>query len=91
MQAVGGSGITVQAAGFGKDGKADHGASWRFVADLADLSKAYHIVGPGQSGHMKSQWYNDQVDDWVQGDFHETVLDGEVKNGHTLILKAGRQ
>lgn len=90
-QAIGGSNVTVQAAGFKEDGTADHGASWRFVADLADLSKAYHTVGPGQSGHVKSQWYNDQVDDWVQGDFHETVLEGEVENGHTLILKAGRQ
>lgn len=87
-QPVGGSGITVQAASFKDDGSANHGASWRFVADLDDLSKAYHIVGPGQSGHMKSQWFHDQADDWVRGDFHETVLDGVVKDGNVLTLEA---
>lgn len=87
-QPVGGSGITVQAASFKDDGSANHGASWRFVADLDDLSKAYHIVGPGQSGHVKSQWFHDQADDWVRGDFHETVLEGNVKDGHVLTLEA---
>lgn len=87
-QPVGGSGITVQAASFKDDGSANHGASWRFVADLDDLSKAYHIVGPGQSGHVKSQWFHDQADDWVRGDFHETLLQGEVKDGHVLTLEA---
>lgn len=89
-QPVGGSNVTVQANAFKSDGTADHGASWRFVADLDDLSKAYHIVGPGQSGHMKSKWFHDQADDWVNGDFHETVLDGEIKDGSTLLLKASR-
>lgn len=87
-QPVGGSGITVQAASFKDDGSANHGASWRFVADLDDLSKAYHIVGPGQSGHVKSQWFHDQADDWVRGDYHETVLIGDVKDGHVLTLEA---
>ncbi|MDW0110132.1 penicillin acylase family protein [Sporosarcina aquimarina] len=87
-QPVGGSGITVQAASFKDDGSANHGASWRFVADLDDLSKANHIVGPGQAGHMKSQWFHDQADDWVRGDFHETQLQGDVKDGHVLTLEA---
>lgn len=85
---IGGSNITVQAAGFGEDGKVDHGASWRFVADLADLNEAYHIVGPGQSGHMKSEWYHSQVDDWAEGNYHTTVIDGDIKEGYELILKA---
>ncbi len=87
-QPVGGSGVTVQAASFKSDGSANHGASWRFVADLGDLSKAYHIVGPGQSGHLKSEWFHDQADDWVNGDYHETATDGTVQNGHVLTLKA---
>lgn len=57
---IGGSNITVQAAGFAADGSVDHGASWRFVADMKDLSSAHHIVGPGQSGHMKSKWFHNQ-------------------------------
>ncbi|WP_255472958.1 penicillin acylase family protein [Planomicrobium sp. CPCC 101079] len=82
---IGGSNITVQAAASDAEGNVDHGASWRFVADLSDLSSAYHIVGPGQSGHMKSAYFHDQVDDWVEGRYHETVLTGDAK-GSTLIL-----
>ena len=88
-QAIGGSNVTVQAAAFKADGTVDHGAPWRYVADLADLSTAHHIVSPGQSGHMKSEWFHDQVDEWVNGEFHETILIGEVENGSMLILKAG--
>lgn len=85
---IGGSNITVQAAAFKGDGTVNHGAPWRFVADLEDLSKAYHIVGPGQSGHMKSAWFQNQVDDWVVGNFHETVLAGEMEEGYVLKLSA---
>jgi len=83
---VGGSNITVMATAFEEDGSVDHGAAWRFVADLADLSSAHHIVGPGQSGHMKSNWFHSQVEDWVNGDYHETVVKGEIVDGHRLLL-----
>lgn len=80
-----GSGVTVQAAGFKVDGTVNHGASWRFVADLNDLSKTYHLVGPGQSGHLKSDHYNDQLQAWADGTYHET----KIKNvkGEKLTLK----
>ena len=82
--AVGGSGVTVQAAAFTEDGTVNHGGSWRFVADTADLTKSYHLVGPGQSGHVKSEWYNDQIEDWVKGIYHET--DMKLVEGHQLWL-----
>lgn len=82
--AVGGSSVTVQAAAFTEDGIVDHGASWRFVADTNDLTKSYHIVGPGQSGHVKSEWYQDQLEDWVNGNYHETSL--TQAEGDQLIL-----
>lgn len=84
---VGGSNITVQAAAFTDSGEVNHGASWRFVADLSDLSKAYHIVGPGLSGHMKSDFFHNQVDKWAEGDFHETRITGDVE-GSVLTLVA---
>ena len=83
---IGGSNISVQAAGFTEDGSVDHGASWRFVADLQDLSSAHDIVGPGQSGHMKSKWFHNQVNDWAEGDYHETVINGDIQDSHTLTL-----
>ncbi|MFS0782128.1 penicillin acylase family protein [Bacillus sp. 1P06AnD] len=79
-----GSAVTVQAAGFEPDGTVDHGASWRFVADLQDLSQSYQLVGPGQSGHVKSKWYQDQMEDWVNGKYHTTKLN-EAK-GEQLTL-----
>lgn len=89
-QAIGGSNITVQAAAFKENGTVSHGAPWRFVADLSDLSKTYQIVGPGQSGHMKSKWFHDQAENWVNGEFNETVLEGDVEKGQSLLLKAGK-
>ncbi|WP_088006125.1 penicillin acylase family protein [Indiicoccus explosivorum] len=83
---VGGSNVTVMAAASDPDGIVDHGASWRFVADLADLSETYHIVGPGQSGHVKSPFYDNQVADWVEGDYHATPIDGDAE-GSVLILQ----
>lgn len=85
---IGGSKVTVQAADNDTAGNVDHGASWRFVVDAGDLSSAYHIVGPGQSGHVKSDWYQDQVMDWANGNYHQTFVRKENIKGTTLLLKA---
>ncbi|MGE6515010.1 penicillin acylase family protein [Lysinibacillus sphaericus] len=85
---IGGSKVTVQAADDDLDGNVDHGASWRFIADVSDLNSAYHIVGPGQSGHVKSKWYQDQVEDWAIGNYHETFVKNKEIKGKTLLLKA---
>ena len=84
---AGGSRTTVQAAGNRVDGTVNHGASWRFVADVSDLTSAYHIVGPGQSGHKKSDWYDNQVEDWAKGIYHETSIDGNYEESYTLTLQ----
>ncbi|WP_019241384.1 MULTISPECIES: penicillin acylase family protein [Bacillus] len=80
-----GSSVTVQAAAFTEEGIVNHGGSWRFVADLSDLTKAEHLVGPGQSGHLKSKWYQDQMEDWVNGTYHVTKT--KDVSGKKLILK----
>jgi len=85
---IGGSKVTVQAADNDLAGNVDHGASWRFVVDVGDLSSAYHIVGPGQSGHVKSDWYQDQVLDWANGDYHQTFIKQEEIKGKKLQLIA---
>ncbi|WP_059104480.1 penicillin acylase family protein [Shouchella shacheensis] len=76
---VDGSRITVMAAGYNSEtGATTHGAGWRGVMDLQDLSESYHIVGPGQSGHVTSDTYHSQLEDWVEGRFHATSTDLEV-------------
>lgn len=82
-----GSRTTVQAAGNREDGTINHGASWRFVADVSDLEGAYHIVGPGQSGHVKSKWYDNQVQDWADGDYHKTTINGKYEEAYKLKLQ----
>ncbi|WP_191566050.1 penicillin acylase family protein [Metabacillus idriensis] len=85
---VGGSQITVGAASYTAEGVVDHGASWRFVIDAAEISKGHHIVGPGQSGHVKSEWYHDQLDDWISGNYHLTDIHAEqTEKGLTLLPK----
>ncbi|WP_077328223.1 penicillin acylase family protein [Virgibacillus siamensis] len=82
---VGGSSVTPMAASYNQEtGIVDHGASWRFVIDTNQMWKGYHIVGPGQAGHFKSKWYHDQMDNWVNGNYHITKTKG--MKGNRLIL-----
>lgn len=75
---VGGSRVTVMAAGWDKKtGKVNHGAAWRTVVDLSDIERSQNVVGPGQSGHLLSSWYDDQVLDWANGIYHTTSLSEE--------------
>jgi penicillin G amidase len=82
---VGGSSVTVQAASYNQDGIVNHGGSWRFVIDAADFTKGYHLVGPGQSGHVLSKWYHNQMEDWVSGEYHMTRLLNP--KGEKLLLR----
>ncbi|MGE6752993.1 penicillin acylase family protein [Rossellomorea sp. NPDC071047] len=83
---VGGSRVTVGAASYSDSGIVNHGASWRFVIDTDNMNNGYHIVGPGQAGHYKSKWYQNQMDAWKNGDYHQTSISN--RNGDRLILKA---
>ena len=78
-----GSKVTVRAAGYNDKGLNNHGASWRFVADLNDLSKTEQIVAPGMSGHNKSPYYHDQIENWINGNLYTVDIlnfSGEVLN-----------
>ncbi|UOY91968.1 penicillin acylase family protein [Ectobacillus sp. JY-23] len=80
-----GSRVTVQAAGWDEEtGIVNHGAPWRFVIDTSNMDKGYHIVGPGQSGHVKSEWYQNQLENWVNGVYHVTTL--KQPSGKELTL-----
>ena len=81
---VGGSSVTVQAAANKEDGTVNHGGSWRFVIDMADMNTGYHLVGPGQAEHPLSKWYHNQMKSWVEGDYHQTFI-SDVK-GEKLTL-----
>lgn len=82
---VDGSDVTPMAARHNGEGLVDHGASWRFVIDLDDITNGYHTVGPGQSGHLLSPWYSDQTEDWVEGNYHETPIENNTGFKLTLV------
>ncbi|MGZ9583121.1 penicillin acylase family protein [Paenibacillus marinisediminis] len=72
---MGGGRVTVGAAGWNKTtGEVDHGAPWRTVIDMADPTKSFNVLGPGQSGHVLSRWYKNQVQDWTTGQYHVTSI-----------------
>ena len=85
-QSVGGSRVSVQAASEDGEGNVDHGASWRFIIDMNDPTVAYHLVAPGQSGHVKSKWYDNQLSNWVFGRYHKTVINGDINKAYILNL-----
>jgi penicillin amidase len=86
---MGGSNLTVQAADWDiKTGLVNHAASWRFVADTVDLNRSYQLLGPGESGHILSEWYDDQAEAWVKGVYHVHVRNA-LDKGKKLVLKPG--
>lgn len=85
---VGGSSVTVQSLSFNDEGLSYRGVSSRFAIDLNDITTGYHIVAPGQSGHIQSEWYHDQMKDWVTGTYHTTSL--TEKSGNILHLLPAR-
>ncbi|WP_026286195.1 penicillin acylase family protein [Salsuginibacillus kocurii] len=82
-----GSSVTVKAAGFDEEtGEVNHGAGWRGIMDLSDLSESKHLVAPGQSGHRLSEWYTDQASDWIEGNYHTTSMDpDEYRNTENTL------
>ncbi|MEO7314605.1 MAG: penicillin acylase family protein [Ginsengibacter sp.] len=51
--------------------KEQHGPSWRMVVSLTSEIEAYGIYPGGQSGNPGSKYYDDFVDQWVQGEYYK--------------------
>ncbi|WMM32691.1 penicillin acylase family protein [Shouchella clausii] len=70
-----GSHVTTMAASYNREtGIVNHGAGWRGVFDLSDIDHTYHIVAPGQSGHVTSETYRSQMEAWTEGHYHTTSI-----------------
>lgn len=80
-----GSAVTVNAANFNASGLTNHGAGWRFVIDLVDITSSYMIVAPGNSGHPRSPFYQNNIDLWIAGELYQTSLH-IPRNSHELRL-----
>lgn len=65
---VGGSGATIAAS------SRVHGVSWRMIVELTDPPQAWGIYPGGQSGNPGSQFYDNQIDNWLAGDYYQLHL-----------------
>lgn len=50
-----------------------HGASWRMVVELGPKPRAWGTLPGGASGDPASPYYDNGLDDWEQGRYHELI------------------
>ncbi len=62
---IGGWSNTVNAA------KGDHGPSWRMVVEMGKDINAYGVYPGGQSGNPGSKYYDDFLQNWVEGKYYK--------------------
>ena len=48
-----------------------HGPSWRMIVEMSSPPKAFGIYPGGQSGNPGSQYYDNFIDDWAIGKYHQ--------------------
>lgn len=58
---------------------AGHGASWRMVVELGEKPRAWGALPGGASGEPASTSYDNGVDDWANGRYHELIRWGGVE------------
>jgi penicillin G amidase len=51
-----------------------NGPSWRMIVELGDTTKAIGIFPGGQSGNPGSPFYDNMLQDWVDGKYYDMVL-----------------
>jgi penicillin G amidase len=68
--------------------KDTHGPSWRMVVQLGPHTEAYGIYPGGESGNPGSPYYDNAVQDWVQGKYYLLhVFDNQQKDDAAVKYK----
>ena len=62
---VGGNGNIINAVTH------SHGPSWRMIVEMTTPAKAYGVYPGGQSGNPGSKFYDNYMDNWVNGKYNE--------------------
>jgi penicillin G amidase len=63
-----------------------HGPSWRMVVQLTSTTEAYGIYPGGQSGNPGSKFYDNFVDDWVNGNYYTLWMMKEAEANDKRII-----
>ena len=64
--------------GFGDDFTIGSYPSMRMVVDLSNLDNSRTVLPSGQSGHVMSKYYDDQVDNWIENDMYANYFSREI-------------
>ena len=64
--------------GFGDDFTIGSYPSMRMVVDLSNLDNSRTLLPSGQSGHVMSKYYDDQVDNWIENDMYANYFSREI-------------
>ena len=64
--------------GFGDDFTIGSYPSMRMVVDLSNLDNSRTVLPSGQSGHVMSKYYDDQVDNWIKNDMYTNYFSREI-------------
>ena len=68
----GGSSFAINSTdwGFGEDFTIGSYPSMRMVVDLSNFDNSRTILPSGQSGHVMSKYYDDQVENWIENNMY---------------------
>ena len=64
--------------GFGDDFTIGSYPSMRMIVDLSNLDNSRTVLPSGQSGHVMSKYYDDQVDNWIENDMYANYFSREI-------------
>ncbi|WP_040279059.1 penicillin acylase family protein [Psychroserpens damuponensis] len=65
-----------------------HGPSWRMIVEMSSPPKALGIYPGGQSGNPGSMYYDNFVDDWAIGKYHElNFLPNATSTNHIMATQ----
>jgi penicillin amidase len=68
-------------ASFSEDVSGDYATTWgvsyRQIIDLSDFRNSVCILSSGQSGHLLSKHYDDQIQLWLKGEYRPMLFDAE--------------
>lgn len=82
---VGGDGTTIWATvGNFHNLDSTHmiGPPYRMIVDLSDLDQSLSMLSPGQSGHLASPHYDDQVQNWFDRGYHPMLINRDKIMAH---------
>jgi penicillin amidase len=72
-----GHAFTVKASFSTKDSQVTHGVSYRQIIDLGDHRNSVSVITSGQSGHVLSRCYDDQIPLWLGELYHPMLFSSE--------------